>query len=70
MKNVIAAAVVVLALGFSVPLAAQENQGARIEVNELRYNFGKVAQGVQASHVFEIRSVGTETLVIEQIQPG
>ena len=50
--------------------AAQEQKGARIEVKELRHNFGKVEQGTQVSHVFEIRSVGTETLVIERVQPG
>jgi len=49
-------------------LLAQEYSGPRIEVKELRHDFGKVVQGAQISHVFEIRSAGKEALVIERVQ--
>ena len=49
-------------------LAAQEYQGPKIEVRELRYDFGKVAQGKQVSHVFEVKNTGKEVLVIERVQ--
>jgi hypothetical protein len=49
-------------------LAAQEYSGPRIEVKELRHNFGKVVQGTQISYIFEIRNAGKEDLVIERVQ--
>jgi len=49
-------------------LAAQENQGPKIEVSELRYDFGKVVQGKQVSHVFEIKNAGKAVLIIEKVQ--
>jgi len=52
----------------AAPLAAQQHSGPKIEVKEIRYNFGKVVQGTQASHVFEIKNAGTEPLVIERVQ--
>ena len=53
---------------FAAPLAAQDYSGPKIEVKEIRYDFGKVIQGTQASHVFEITNRGSETLVIERVQ--
>ncbi len=49
-------------------LAAQEYNGPKIEVRELRYDFGKVVQGKQVSHVFEIKNAGKEVLIIERVQ--
>jgi hypothetical protein len=49
-------------------LLAEEYSGPRIEIKELRHDFGKVVQGAQVSHVFEIRSAGKEALVIERVQ--
>ena len=68
MKNFLIIVLVVMA-SFAGLLPAQEVKGPRIEVKETRYDLGKVVQGVQASHVFEIRSVGSETLVIDRVQP-
>jgi hypothetical protein len=48
-------------------VTALENQGPRIEVREVRHDFGRIVQGTQASHVFEVRSVGGEDLVIERV---
>ncbi len=55
------------ALG-SGALAQEERKGPKIEVKEERYNFGKVTQGEEAVHVFEIRNAGDEPLVIERVQ--
>lgn len=52
------------------PLAAFDYRGPRVEVREPRYDFGKVVQGTQATHIFEIRNVGSEMLVIEKVQPS
>jgi hypothetical protein len=49
-------------------LLAQEYSGPRIEVKELRHDFGKVVQGTQISYVFEIKNAGKEALVIERVQ--
>lgn len=56
-------------VAFAGLLPAQEVKGPRIEVKEMRYDLGKVVQGVQASHVFEVRNVGSEILVIDRVQP-
>jgi hypothetical protein len=51
-------------------IAAQEQRGPRIEIREMQYDFGKVAQGTQASHVFQVRNAGNEPLIIERIVPS
>ncbi len=48
-------------------VTALEQQGPRIEIREVRHDFGRVVQGTQVSHVFEVRSVGGEALVIERV---
>jgi len=68
MKNILIAVIVLISGAFSGILPAQESKGPRIEVRELRHDFGKVAQGTQVSYVFEIRNAGSETLVIERVQ--
>jgi len=68
MKKFIAASVVLLVIGFFGQLPAQEGTGPRISVREVKYDFGKVAQGTQVSHVFEVRNAGTEPLIIERVQ--
>ena len=52
------------------PLAALDNAGPKIEVTEMRYDFGKVIQGTTVERVFEIRNTGSEQLVIEKVQPS
>ena len=66
MKNMLAAVTMIMLTGTGV-VAALEQQGPRIEVREVRHDFGRIAQGTQASHVFEVRSVGGEALVIERV---
>lgn len=57
---------VIIILSASISLSAQP----QIEIKESSFNFGKVAQRTAVSHTFWIKSVGTETLVIEQVIPG
>jgi hypothetical protein len=70
MKRIILLSMVIGIFLSAGPLAALDYKGPRVEVKELRYDFGKVVQGTQAAHVFEIRNVGGEQLVIEKIQPS
>ncbi len=49
-------------------IAAQEAKAPKIEIKEWKYDFGKVVQGTQATHVFEVRNAGTEPLIIERVQ--
>jgi uncharacterized membrane protein len=60
--------VVLLAVVFAGPAAAQEVKGPKIAVKEISHDFGKVTQGTQASHVFEVSNAGTEPLIIERVQ--
>lgn len=57
-------------LAFTGILNAEQQTGPKIVVKEVRYDSGKVTQGTPVSHVFEIANEGTETLVIERVQPG
>ena len=64
MKKAMIGFVVLLTVVFAGPALAQP----KIEVREIKYDFGKVAQGTQVSHVFEVRNAGTEPLIIERVQ--
>jgi uncharacterized protein DUF1573 len=68
MKKILAAGVVMAVLVFAGLVAAQEARRPKIEVREMRHDFGKVVQGTQATHVFEVRNAGTEPLIIERVQ--
>jgi hypothetical protein len=64
-------------IGFFIVLAvitghlqAQEVKGPKISAVEIKYDFGKVAQGMQVSHVFEVRNVGDEPLIIDRVVPS
>jgi hypothetical protein len=68
MKKIIAAAVVMLAIGSAGSLTAQEIKGPKIAAKEMRYDSGNVVQGTQVNHVFEISNNGNEVLIIERVQ--
>jgi hypothetical protein len=71
MKRLVLAVIALTALAGSGSVApAQEYKGPKVSVDQLKYHFGKVVQGAQAEHIFEMRSVGKEALVIERIQPS
>jgi len=69
MKRLVLAAITLIALaGIGSAAMAQEYKGPKILADQLKFHIGKVAQGAQAEHVFEIRSVGTDALIIDRIQ--
>ena len=68
MKRLVWLSVLLAAVFFAGMLPAQEAKGPKIEVKEMKYDFGKVIQGTQATHVFEVRNAGTEPLLIERVQ--
>jgi hypothetical protein len=70
-KRLILAAITLTVLaGIGSVAPAQEYNGPKALVDQLKYHVGKVVQGEQAEHVFELRSVGKEALVIDRIQPS
>jgi len=47
-----------------------DTKAPKIEITEMRYDFGNVVKGTQVSHVFEIKNVGNEELIIQKVQPS
>lgn len=54
-----------LAFGFQVA-----NAQAILKISEDTYDFGKIEEGTQASHTFEVINSGTEPLIISNVQPS
>jgi hypothetical protein len=65
MKKIVLALTVIILAGAS---NAQEIAGPKIAAKEVRHDLGRVVQGVQASHTFDVRNEGAQTLVIERVQ--
>ena len=42
----------------------------RIQVAETEFDFGRVAQGASISHIFWMKNVGADTLLIQDVKPG
>ncbi len=71
MKRLVLPTMALIALaGIGSITLAQEYGGPKVLVDQLKHHFGKIVQGKQAEHVFEMRSVGKEALVIDRIQPS
>jgi hypothetical protein len=70
MKRIVFIGLVMVGLLYTGPLTALDNTGPKIEIKDMRYDFGKVVQGTTVEHVFEIKNVGSEQLVIEKVQPS
>jgi hypothetical protein len=68
MKRMVFLSLVMVGLLYAGPLTALDNTGPKIEIKVMRYDFGKVVQGTTAEHVFEIKNVGSEQLIIEKVQ--
>jgi hypothetical protein len=68
MKQIVLMSLVIVGVLCAGPLAALDTKGPRIEVKELRHDFGKIVQGTQVAYVFEVKNAGSEQLVIEKIQ--
>lgn len=50
--------------------AASGSPGPRIYLPEPTFDFGTVREGDQPEHVFEIKNVGNDTLIISQVRPS
>jgi len=61
---------VLVALLVAGSLTAQESKGPKIIAKEVQYDFGKVIEGTEVTHIFEIRNGGNEPLDIERIMPS
>ena len=70
MNRIVFIIIVMAGLLYAGPLAALDNAGPKIDVADLRHDFGKVVQGTKVEHVFEIRNAGSQQLVIEKVQPS
>jgi hypothetical protein len=70
MRRIYFVSIVLAGLLCAAPLMALDNKGPRIEIKEMRHDFGKIAQGTQAEHVFDVVNTGGEQLVIEKVQPS
>jgi len=71
MKRLVLAVIALVTLAGNGSVSrAQEYTGPKLSVDQLTYHFGKVLQGEQAEHIFEIHNVGKETLVINRMQAG
>ncbi len=70
MKGGLTAVLVTMIIAFAGTLLAQEVKGPMIVAKEVKYDFGKVVQGKQVSHVFEVRNAGTEPLIIDRVVPS
>jgi hypothetical protein len=69
MKRMVFTGLMMVGLLYAGNLAALDNNGPKIEIREMRYDFGKIVQGTRAEHIFEIRNAGSEPLIIEKVQP-
>jgi hypothetical protein len=68
MKRRIFISIVTIVLLSAGQLAALENKGPKIEIKEMRHDFGKVVEGTKVSHVFEVKNVGSEELIIQKVK--
>ncbi len=68
MKIKVSLLIVVLLAGSAVLAVAAGVP--KLSVKEVRYDAGKVKQGQQVTHVFEITNAGTAALIITGVQPS
>ncbi len=70
MKKISWVSMVLVVLLIAGSLMAQESRRPKIIAKEVQYDFGKVIEGTEVSHVFEIKNDGKEPLDIERITPS
>ena len=68
MNVVLAAVTTIFAVAGSGTVFSQDLKAPRIEIKEERFDFGKVTQGEQAVHVFEIRNAWNDVLEVQKVQ--
>lgn len=64
----LALALGLLGPGVDAETTALAPKGPKIEVRQDRHDFGKIAQGIEAIHVFDIRNAGDELLEIQKVE--
>lgn len=64
MKNFLLS-LVVMTIAFASTAQNAKKAEDVIKFNELRYNFGKIKQGVPVTHDFQFSNVGNDPLIIE-----
>ena len=69
MRMPFASMLIVMLVAGSAAHGAQ-TPAPKISAHEVSYFAGKVKQGSQVTHVFEISNTGTAPLVIERLQPS
>jgi len=69
-KKISWVSMVLVVLLIAGSLMAQESRRPKIIAKEVQYDFGKVIEGTEVSHVFEIKNDGKEPLDIERITPS
>jgi len=70
MRKIVTIVVFATLLAGAAGLQAQEHRGPKVEISGDRFDIGKIVQGTQATHTFEVRNTGDEPLVIERVQPS
>ncbi len=70
MKKGLTVVIMAMIIAFAGALAAQDLKEPRIEAREVRYDAGKVVQGTQVSHLFEVRNAGDAPLIIDRVVPS
>ncbi len=70
MKTGMAVMIMAMIIASTGVLTAQDVKEPRIEAQEVTYDAGKVAQGTQVSHLFEVRNAGDAPLIIERVVPS
>ena len=71
-RSVLALVCMVLVFGLVPGLVmAQEpaRKGPTMELAEASYDFGKVKAGTKLQHVFEVKNIGDDVLMIQKVQP-
>src|SRR6202012_4280254 len=67
MKKILILCAVII--GFAFTASAQDNQKAEFKFNEEKHDFGKIPQGTPVTTIFEFTNVGTEPLILTNVQP-
>ena len=60
---------IMLLVNLNFPCLTQANTGPKVVFPEQEYNFGKIAEGEQATHIFRVLNGGDEPLEIIKVEP-
>jgi len=54
--------------GQTMPMPTENKQPEIVQYKELVYNFDTIKQGVPASHIFEVKNIGTRDITLDNVQ--